>query len=323
MNGFRAALASLDRAGVPYRLRKIEDPTQELPAEGELDIWLEPRWLEGADAALRGAGFRHMKAPGHPGHRFYAAFQQGNWLKLDTKSPLPAQRSAPRRKLGLRGENPVLLAPLARARRALGGRRPVSPRRLGPVVAVLGPDGAGKGTLISSLQARIPVAVTPIYMGIAKTRRRKNRVARPPAEPIPGWREVAGVLKGAVGTWWTLFRAYSAAWRGHIVLCDRHPIEVLAVRPRRTRVGAATERLLVASLMPKPDAIVVLDAPGEVLYRRKQEHSIERLEEWRHRYAEAFGPMGAVTISTTGPRRLAVDRASEVVWKALGKRRGW
>ncbi|MGH2572453.1 MAG: hypothetical protein ACRDGU_03055 [Actinomycetota bacterium] len=322
MNGFRAALASLDSAGVPYRLRKIDHPTQDLPAEGELDVWLDPRRFEGADAALQAAGFRHLKAPGHPGHRFYVAFRQGKWLKLDAKALPQARGPALRRILGLCGK-PLGLAIPAKARRAVGGRRPVSPRRLGPVVAVLGPDGAGKGTLISSLQERIPVAVTPIYMGIAKTRTRNNSAARPPAKPVPGWREVAGVLKGAVRTWRTLFRAYSAAWRGHIVLCDRHPIEVLAVRPRRTRVGAATERLLVARLMPKPDAIVVLDAPGEVLYRRKQEHPVEVLEKWRHRYAEVFGPMGAVTISTTGPRRLAVDRASEVVWRALGKRRGW
>jgi thymidylate kinase len=303
VTGFRSALGALDRAGVPYRLRK-DGGADPLPDRGELDLWLDPNHLRMADTALRTTGFRHLQAHGYPGHRFYVAFERGRWLKLDAKfSATPTG--------------------LARTRASLDRRRPAALRRLGPVVAVLGPDGAGKGSLISALQARIPFAVTPVYLGMPKRRTGLEPDRGRPSAPVPAWREVAGLIRGAVRTGGILLRAYVAAWRGDVVLCDRHPIEALAVRPQRTPVGATVERVLVERLMPRPDAIVVLDAPGQVLFRRKREHSVEVLERWRRGYAEAFQPVGAVTISTMGRKEATADRASEVVWEALRKRRRW
>lgn len=304
MTTFRSALDALEQAAIPFRLRK-SNGSNELPAGGELDLWLAPSDVRSADAALRSAGFHHLEAPGHPGHRFYVAFDGRRWLKLDAKLPGRAGR-------------------LDHFGAAWNRRRPAALRRLGPVVAVLGPDGAGKGSLVSALHARIPFAVTPVYLGFAGRRpRRSGADISGRVRPVPAWREVAGVVRGAARAWRILLKAYAAAWRGHIVLCDRHPIEVLAVRPRRSPAAALVERLLVQHLTPGPDAIVVLDAPGRVLFRRKGEHSVEVLERWRRGYAEEFEPRGAVTISTLGRKEATVHRASEVVWAALQKRRRW
>lgn len=305
MISFGSALEALDKAGVRYSLRMVDDPGR-LPERGELDVWIDHRDVRRADSALAAAGFHHLATPGSMGHRFYVAFDQGRWLKLDAKIPSTGQ------------------ARLPGARVVFDRRRPAALRRLGPVVAVLGPDGAGKGSLISGLRSRIPFAVTPVYLGMAKRRRGSPRLPGPRRRGQTSvWREVAGLLLGSMRTWVSLSGAYVAAWRGDVVLCDRHPIEVLAVRPNRTKVGAALERVLVGRLMPKPDAIVILDAPGSVLYRRKGEHSVDVLERWRLGYAEAFGPSGAVTISTLGSKNRTVDLASEVVWLALRKRRRW
>ena len=43
---------------------------------------------------------------------------------------------------------------------ALTQRRSRSIRRQGPVVALLGPDGAGKGTIIAGLRREMPTAYT-------------------------------------------------------------------------------------------------------------------------------------------------------------------
>jgi thymidylate kinase len=330
VNGFRSALDALSDAGVPYRFRKVDRAFDELPGDGELDVWMPAGRFRDADRVLAGAGFRHLFAPGYDGHRFYLSFQRGSWLKLDAKAaprPTPWASALPQVRPGTHGVRRGPGAPLRTMRRILRRgvgrirrRRPVSLRRAGPVVAVLGPDGAGKGTLIARLKVRIPVAVTPLYLG----RRPRRPAANGSPPPPPGaLRECAGLLRGLVRTWRKLARGYARAWRGDIVLCDRHPIEVLATRPPRTPAGRRLEAFMAKRLVPWPDAIVLLDAPGSSLHQRKGEHSPEVLDRWRNAYAEVFVPRGAALISSAGPRSATVARASEVVWEALRARRRW
>ena len=320
MNGFREALQALDRADVPYSFRKRTYGEDDLPAGGEVDLWMRPADGRSADSALRGVGFHRLDAPGRGPHRFYVAFRDGRWLKLDVK--LAARdEDEPRSRSGWR-------AFLHVAWRGLQRRRPASLHRTGPVVAVLGPDGAGKGTLIESLRAEIPVAVTTVYLG-------GRRRGRPPGAPgsfknarqaqrrIGPLREASGLARWTLRMWRRLATVYAASWRGAVVLCDRHPVELLAVRPERTRLGRAVERFATSRLIPWPDAVVVLDAPPEVLFGRKREHSMAVLQRWREGYEEVFGPRGATIVSTDGPPRRAVARASEAVWDALRKRRCW
>jgi thymidylate kinase len=262
-----------------------------------------------ADAPLRAVGFHRFAAPGHEGHRFWLAFDGGRWRKLDAKLTDP---------------NPVRNGVLA-------SRLPPAPRRAGPVIAVLGPDGAGKGTVIAALAERIPVGVRPVYLGMDRSPvpsegsgpgddgdGRDGRDGPPPG-PL---RELVGLGYRVLRGWAMLAPAYAAAWRGHVVLCDRHPIEVLAVRPERTPAGAAFEGFAARRLLPWPDAIVVLDAPGATLHARKGEHDVAVLERWRRGYAEAFGGR-ADTVSTTGSEEEARRAVSAAVWRALAARRRW
>ena len=120
-----------------------------------------------------------------------------------------------------------------------------------------------------------------------------------------------------------LLPGYIAAWSGHIVLCDRHPIENLAIQPRATRLAAALERILYRHFMPWPDAILVLDASAQTIYARKREQSLERLEVWRRRYREVFAERGAIVISTEAPLEFSAAEASAAVWRVLAARRRW
>jgi thymidylate kinase len=210
---------------------------------------------------------------------------------------------------------------------------PLSLRRRGCVVAVLGPDGAGKGTVTDGLTATLPVAVTQVYLG--DRRAQTTAAAAPEAMSRPGTRD--GECGGAVQTarevvfllrklaGWTpaLTRAYVAAWRGHVVLTDRHPLDAVAVRPRRTPVGGAFERFLAMRVVPTPDAVVVLDAPGQVLFDRKGEHTPERLEEWRRGYRERLCGRGVVLVDASGRIEDTIAQARSVLWQALARRRGW
>ena len=309
-----SAFDALDRAGIAYRIRKNSWPSEPLAAGAEIDILLGRSALGATEKVLREVGFHHLKSAGHRGHRFYVAFNGRRWLKIDAKLArrmrLP---TLPAEWLGVR---------LRRVLRALALRRPLAARRIGPVIALLGPDGAGKGTIIAGLREQVPVALAIAYMGW------RPRSGRRASDPEPSRRvralpEAAYVCYWAVRYWWMLLHAYIAAWSGHIVLCDRHPIETLAIRPRATRLAAAVESLLFAHLMPWPDAILLLDASGQVLYSRKQEDTPELLERLRRRYAELFDARGTTVISTEEPLERSVAQASAAVWRALEARRRW
>lgn len=345
MSSFRQALEALDRAGVLHCVRNGGQRLEDLRPAEDLDVLVSRRSLRHADAALRSAGFHRLRAPGHPGHRFYVSLDaQGEWRKVDVVSVLrygddrlpveplldrrqqvdgiwvvsdaDEQSHRTRRAAGQR-EPQSALASLAR-------RRPAAARRTGPVVAVLGPDGAGKGSTLDGACARLPVGVTRVYLG----NRQKASVAaaRPASAPVPRRAplpvEIAFLLRKAIRVYRTLLTAYAASWRGHLVLCDRHPVEVLAIKPDRSRAAAALERLLFARLPPAPDRVVVLDAPGEVLYRRKGEHDPALLERWRQCYLATFVPPGAL-VDTAGPLEQSVDALLSVLWQELAERQRW
>lgn len=338
-----AALAALDEAGVVHCVRNDGQRLDRLRPCDDLDVLLARRDLAAASAALEAVGYHRLPAPGHPGHRFHVGVDAaGAWRKVDLVSalrygrqrlavePLLSRRRRvdglwlvseederahrARREAGLREPVTVL--------RSLARRRPAALRRRGPVVAVLGPDGAGKGSTLDGVTALLPVGVTRVYLG---DRRSSGRPAGAPSgtSPRPNpVREAAFLLRKAVPLHARLLAAHAAAWRGHVVLCDRHPSEVLAVRPDRTPTGARLERLLLARLVPPPDRVVVLDAPGAVLHARKGEHDPETLERWRQGYLRAFVPPGVV-VDTSGPLQDSVQALLEVLWQELAARNGW
>jgi thymidylate kinase len=344
------ALAALDRAAVEYALRNgsltLDDPA------ADLDVLVRPAQAGALHAALTSAGWALLQAPGHRGHRFYLREAEDlTWVKLDVVTELrygrrrsgtddllarrrlvdglwlvseddarrhAEHRAAGRREIATLGERLV---------RAL----PISLRRRGCIVAVLGPDGAGKGTVTAGLAASLPVGVTQVYLGDRRAQTAEAATGVAPTVtpgPLPtgalqSAREIVFLLRKLAHWSPSLFRAYVAAWRGHVVLADRHPLDAVAVRPRRTRIGQAFERLLATRVVPAPDAVVVLDAPGQVLFDRKGEHSPERLEEWRLGYRTHLVPRGAVLVDAAGPVDRTTAQARHVLWQQLSRRRGW
>ncbi|SFK92081.1 hypothetical protein [Geodermatophilus ruber] len=344
----RAALAALDEAGIEHALRNgavdVSDPA------ADLDVLVRPGDRTRVHRALLAAGWVWLRAPGHRGHRFYLREAADlTWVKLDVVSALrygrartstdelldrrvrrdglwlvsdadarqhAAHRAAGRREIPTPGER------LARA-------LPTSLHRRGCVVAVLGPDGAGKGTVTAGLAAGLPVGVTRVYLGDRRAQTAAaaaaTATARPPGSHGAGRsaREVLFLLRKLAGWAPALLRASVAAWRGHVVLTDRHPLDAVAVRPRRTPVGRWVEHVLATRVVPSPDAVVVLDAPGQVLFDRKGEHTPELLEEWRQGYRRRLRRHGAVLVDAAGPVEQTTASVRHVVWTALARRRGW
>lgn len=184
-------------------------------------------------------------------------------------------------------------------------------------VALIGPDGAGKTTVARRLQDALPFPVKSIYMGVnldtsslmLPTTRlvvalRRARGSRPnmigtvdptraEAHPrgIRKLRTVLRLLNWIAEEWFRQIVAWVYTRRGNVVVFDRHFFpdyyaydiaETTARRPLTNRVHG----FLLRRVYPKPDLVICLDAPGDVLYARKEEATPEWLERRRLEYLE-------------------------------------
>jgi len=183
-------------------------------------------------------------------------------------------------------------------------------------VALVGPDGAGKSTIAHELVRALPIRAQYLYMGVnlqtsavmlpttrlamALKRRRKRRPQMMAGHEHE--RRAAGTRRGITSEaysglrliawlgeeWYRALVAVGYNLRGYLIVYDRHYLydflaSDAASRPRRGMADRAHGRLL-RRFYPRADLVVYLDAPAELLYARKGEHTTESLERRRRRY---------------------------------------
>jgi hypothetical protein len=199
---------------------------------------------------------------------------------------------------------------VARAARWIDRRDPPFVRR-GGSVALLGPDGTGKSTLSKGVMAGGPVAVHGVYLGLYGGHRDRGSGPRLPGVGFAG--RLSRMWRG-----WLVGRSHVA--RGRLVVFDRHPLEARSTLggARRAPIG----RRLLARSLPMPDVIVVLDAPAEVLYARKPEHPVDRLDAQRSAYLALAGRLrGATVVDVDRPADEVARNVASIVWTRLAERR--
>ena len=148
-----------------------------------------------------------------------------------------------------------------------------------PWVALLGPDGSGKTSLLDAIARTLPVGQVHRHHwrpGLLPPRRSTvGPVTNPHAKPPRG--RVQSLLKLAwlVLDWWLgyiLVLAHQRARQG-VVLFDRHFLDIL-VDPTRYRHNAPLWLTRLAGhLVPRPSLFIFLDASVDRLQARKQEVS--------------------------------------------------
>jgi thymidylate kinase len=219
-------------------------------------------------------------------------------------------------------------------------------------VALIGPDGAGKTTIGRRLEHTLPLPVKYIYMGVnlgssnhmLPTSRLINAlkracgakpdVAGPPdpsqvnkPPPRGAVKRIAAGLRSSL----RLVNRLSEEWfrqgltwyyqqRGNIVLFDRHFFSDyyaydIADNGQGRPLSRRIHGFMLDRVYPKPDLVIYLDAPAEVLLARKGEGTLEALERRRQDYLQLRGLVkNFVTADATQPEDEVARDVAKLIW---------
>jgi predicted ATP-grasp superfamily ATP-dependent carboligase/thymidylate kinase len=189
-------------------------------------------------------------------------------------------------------------------------------------VALIGADGAGKTTTGRRLEQTLPLPVKYIYMGVnadssnlllPTTRliralrracgappdvagpRDPDRVEVPPKGRVKrvlgSVRSCLSLINRVCEEWYRQAVAWYYQRQGKIVVFDRHFFSDyyahdIAAKGHGLPLSRRIHGLLLRHAYPKPDLVIFLDAPGEVLYARKGEGTPKSLEHRRQEYLQ-------------------------------------
>ena len=187
-------------------------------------------------------------------------------------------------------------------------------------VALIGPDGAGKSTIGRKLQEISPLPMKYVYMGVnlessnlvLPTTRLLLEIKRArgqrPDITVPrdayfqsqtrkkfrkraaeGMKSALRIVNVMAEEWFRQLIVWYYTLRGYYVLFDRHfyfdyyDHDIANTDPKRP-LSSRLHGFMLQKLYPKPDFVIFLDAPSEVLFARKPERTIEILESKRQEY---------------------------------------
>jgi thymidylate kinase len=165
---------------------------------------------------------------------------------------------------------------------------------LSPWVVLEGPHGCGKSSVLQELRR---IGESPPFAGLEIFYRYPDIISNPKRtwatgadrDGQPPYGVVMSIAKlGFRALEWLLGywgRVIQLKAKGYLVVFDRHSLLDLLVDPQRYRYGGPLWLVrLVVKLLPKPDLVIVLDAPVEVLLSRKQDESTQEIARLREAY---------------------------------------
>jgi thymidylate kinase len=193
-------------------------------------------------------------------------------------------------------------------------------------LAMLGPDGAGKSSVIAALEKSMTGPFARVHtLGFAPPLNRlwkRGPVDTSTPHALPPRSYWVSVLRAF---YWLAYNLSGhltlrlAKSRSTLILNDRHYIDIL-VDPVRYRYGGPKWLLrLIARLVPTPDATVLLHGPPEVLQARKGELSLSETErQCRDYLALVRGQKGSHVVDAAQPFDLVMRDVCDIIFPPRG-----
>ena len=195
-------------------------------------------------------------------------------------------------------------------------------------IAMLGPDGAGKSSVVDALgPALAAVFSRTVCWGFAVSpgkmlKRKITSTDQPhalPARSLP----VSLIRAGFWFLYYTVGYLYVhlTKARSTLVINDRHFVDIL-IDQKRYRYGGPLWLLrLIWRVIPKPELIVLLDAPPEVLQMRKQEVAFEVTARQRNEYLSLVKTLeNGHIVDASQPLQRVIDDTAGLVLSHLAHR---
>lgn len=227
-------------------------------------------------------------------------------------------------------------------------------------VALIGPDGAGKSTIAHKLEEVSSLPIKYLYMGVnlessnqvlpttrlllefKRAQGHRPDIATRPRDSYQARTLPKGLIKRLTANlrstlrlvnltaeeWYRQILVWYYTLRGYSVVLDRHfyfdyyAHDVVNDNPKRS-LNSRIHGFMLRKLYPKPDFVIFLDAPTEVLFARKPEGTLEARERRRQEYIqlrEAVRSWAVVDVSQ--PLDEVVHEVSELILKFHRNRNG-
>ena len=187
------------------------------------------------------------------------------------------------------------------------------------MIAIIGPDGVGKSTIISSLVEEYNHAGIKRVLLLNRDHKKSNT-----GEPIrnyekPPYSAAVTFVKLSVKAITWIVKYYTEIRpelrSGTLLIADHFYFLITLLDPLKARLsGPEFVRRFFYRLVPKPDYYIYLDAPLDVIFSRKQETTRDELEQLINRHREFLSSIpNSVSVDANRPvKDIVVDISQKI-----------
>ena len=193
-------------------------------------------------------------------------------------------------------------------------------------VVFLGPDGVGKSTVIEQVQEAVrPAFLNYSYQTFAPSLLPAKFTMKPSPHAKPPRSYPASLMKAA---WWSFcygplyfYAVHPTRSRAGLVVNHRYLLDAIVDKKRYRYSGPTWLLKAIWAISPKPDLVILLEAPAEVIQKRKQEMTFEETARQCGAYRGLIDTLtNGVRVDASRPLDETVAAANEAILSRMQER---